>query len=134
MKNLLLLCGLCLAWNCAFAQTQSLREHELHQLLVQVAQRSNAGAPRVINEDLLDLGYRAQGSELVNRIGVRPRHAAQMRDNPAAVRAQLAASVCANPGFRRLLARGAGLRYEFGEHPEGRPIAVERFRASDCGL
>lgn len=119
---------------CSLAQAQSLREHELQQLLQQVAQQSNAGTPRAINADLLDEGYRVEGTDLVNHISVQPRHAAMMRDNPLEVRSQLAASVCANEGFRKLLARGAGLRYEFTEYQSERPIANERFAAGDCQL
>lgn len=120
--------------SCSVAEAQSLREEELHQLLRDVARQSSAGTPRAINEDLLDRGYRAEGNVLINAIGVQPAHAAQMRDNPDAVREQLTESVCANQGLRQLLARGAVLRFEFGEHPGGRAIASERFVATDCGL
>ncbi|MCY1550909.1 putative quorum-sensing-regulated virulence factor [compost metagenome] len=75
-----------------------------------------------------------EGNELVNHLSVREAHAAQMRSNPDAVRAQLGASVCRNTGYRQLLARGAGLRYEFSEYKTNRPVSSERFTARDCGL
>ncbi|HCL16633.1 MAG TPA: hypothetical protein DIC61_15870, partial [Pseudomonas sp.] len=42
------------------------------------------------NEDILDQGYTVENNQLVNHLSVQPRHAAQMRDNPADVRSQLA--------------------------------------------
>ena len=65
---------------------------------------------------------------------MREAHAAQMRGNPDTVRAQLAASVCRNPGYRNLLAQGAQLRYQFSEYRNNRPVTVEVFDKSDCGL
>ena len=73
-------------------------------------------------------------ARLINHIAVRPAHAAQMRGNPDAVRQQLAASVCANPGYRQLLQRGAELVYDFSEYQSERPVTRERFVAADCGL
>ncbi|WP_375737635.1 quorum-sensing-regulated virulence factor family protein [Pseudomonas boanensis] len=116
------------------AQASSLKDFELTKMLEKVAKESSAGTPRAINEDILDQGYSVDGKELVNHLSVRPSHAAQMRANPDSVRAQLGASVCRNTGYRQLLARGAGLRYEFNEYKTNRPIATERFKASDCGL
>ena len=55
-----------------------------------------------------------------------------MRGNPDAVRSQLGSSVCANPGFRQLLERGAVLRYEFSELHSNLPITRERFSIDDC--
>ena len=57
-----------------------------------------------------------------------------MRGNPDTVRAQLSNSVCSNPGFRKLLASGAVLRYEFSEIQSNRPITTERFGKADCRL
>ncbi|AOE87079.1 quorum-sensing-regulated virulence factor family protein [Pseudomonas sp. TCU-HL1] len=116
------------------AQAASLKDYELTKMLEQVAKESSAGTPRAINEDILDQGYTVEGNELVNHLSVRETHAAQMRANPDAVRAQLGASVCRNTGYRQLLARGAGLRYEFGEYKTNRPVSSERFIAQDCGL
>jgi len=116
-----------------FAQAASLNDFELSKTLERVARESSVGTPRAINEDILDQGYSVKGNELVNHLSVRPDHAAQMRGNPDSVRAQLANSVCRNPGYRQLLARGAVLRYEFSEYKTNRPIVSERFSNSDCG-
>ncbi|HAW41056.1 MAG TPA: hypothetical protein DCX83_17750, partial [Pseudomonas sp.] len=72
------------------AHAASLQEQQLSQLLDQVARESNVGTPRAINEDILDQGYTVENNQLVNHLSVQPRHAAQMRDNPADVRSQLA--------------------------------------------
>lgn len=116
------------------AHAASLQEHELTRLLERVAKESSVGAPRAINEDILDQGYTVEGNELVNHLSVRPAHAEQMRANPATVRNQLAASVCTNPGYRNLLTQGAVLRYQFSEYKSNRPVAVARFVKTDCGL
>jgi hypothetical protein len=117
-----------------FAQAASLKDYELSQMLEKVARESSVGTPRAINEDILDQGYSVNGKELVNHLSVRAEHAGQMRGNPDVVRAQLANSVCRNQGYRQLLARGAALRYEFSEYKSNRPVTVERFTKSDCGL
>ena len=117
-----------------FAQAASLKDYELSQMLEKVARESSVGTPRAINEDILDQGYSVNGKELVNHLSVRAEHAGQMRGNPDVVRAQLANSVCSNQGYRQLLARGAALRYEFSEYKSNRPVTVERFTKSDCGL
>ncbi|WP_137820453.1 quorum-sensing-regulated virulence factor family protein [Pseudomonas sp. 2FG] len=116
------------------AQAASLKDYELIKMLDQVAKESSLGTPRAINEDILDQGYTVDGNELVNHLSVREGHAAQMRGNPDAVRAQLANSVCRNTGYRQLLARGAVLRYQFSEYKSNRPITTERFSKADCGL
>ncbi|MHA6494353.1 quorum-sensing-regulated virulence factor family protein [Pseudomonas borbori] len=115
------------------AQADSLKNFELNKALEQVARESSVGTPRAINEDILDQGYTVEGNELINHLSVRPAHAAQMRGNPDTVRAQLASSVCSNPGYRQLLARGAVLRYEFSEYQTNRPVTTERIARSDCG-
>lgn len=114
------------------AHAASLKEQELSQLLRQVAQQSSVGTPRAINADILDQGYTVEGAQLINHLSVRPAHAEQMRANPDMVRAQLASSVCSNPGYRQLLVKGAVLRYEFSEFKTNRPVATERFSAADC--
>jgi hypothetical protein len=116
----------------AAAQGASLKETELSNLLQTVARESSVGTPRAINEDILDQGYSAEGDELINHLSVRPAHAAQMRANPDAVRNQLTASVCGNPGFRRLLDRGARLRYQFTEYQTNEPIGNASFSKADC--
>ncbi|MDP3817352.1 quorum-sensing-regulated virulence factor family protein [Pseudomonas sp.] len=117
-----------------FAHAASLKDFELSKMLEKVAQESSVGTPRAINEDILDQGYTVDGNELVNHLSVRAEHAGQMRGNPDTVRAQLANSVCRNPGYRQLLAHGAALRYEFSEYKSNRPVTTERFTKSDCGL
>lgn len=122
---------LCLA--LPFSHIAAAQEQQtLTQLLEKVAHESSVGTPRAINEDLLDEGYTVDGNELVNHLSVRPRHAAQMRDNPQQVRSQLASSVCNNDGLRQLMAQGAVLRFEFNEYQSKKPITRERYRASDC--
>ena len=114
------------------SQAASLKTHELEQLLAQVARASSQGTPRAINEDILDQGFQAEGRTLINYLSVRAEHARQMQANPDAVRRQLQASVCANPGFVRLLHQGAQLRYEFSEYRSNRPVIREQFNAADC--
>ncbi|TXH94270.1 MAG: hypothetical protein E6Q72_06240 [Pseudomonas sp.] len=116
------------------AQAASLQEHELNRLLEQVARQSSIGTPRAINEDILDQGYSVEGKELINHLSVRQSHAEQIRNHPQSMREQLAASVCRNPGYRQLLARGAVLRYQFSEYKSNRPVAIERFTEADCDL
>lgn len=115
------------------AQANSLQAFELGQQLAEVARQSSVGTPRAINEDILDRGYTVDGTRLINHLSVRPSHAAQMRGNPDAVRQQLRASVCANPGYRQLLGKGAELVYDFSEYRSNRPVTTERFVATDCG-
>ena len=114
------------------AHAASLQEHELSQQLEQIARQSSQDTPRAINEDILDQGYTVEGRELINHLSVRAEHAANMRANPDLVRAQLASSVCRNAGFRRLLANGATLRYEFSEYRSNLPVTRERFSETDC--
>ncbi len=128
-RSLVFCLALCLPL-CSAAEGP--RDAALSQLLEQVARASSQGTPRAINADILDRGYSAEGHELINHLSVRSEHAAQMREHPQTVRAQLTQSVCANPGFRRLLARGAVLRYQFSEYPSNRPITTERFNEADC--
>jgi len=116
------------------AQAASLKEMELTRTLEQVARQSSEGTPRAINEDILDQGYTVEGHTLINHLSVREAHAAKMRGNPDTVRAQLAASVCRNPGYRNLLAKGAQLRYQFSEYRSNRPVTVEVFDKGDCGI
>jgi hypothetical protein len=115
------------------AHAASLKENELGAMLNRVAKESSVGTPRAINENLLDRGYTVDGTQLVNHISVLPAHAEQMRANKGSMREQLASSVCNNAGFRQLLNRGAGLRYEFSEYKTNSAIATERFTKSDCG-
>lgn len=116
------------------AQAATLKDFELSKALEKVARESSVGTPRAINADILDQGYTVDGSELINHLSVRSEHAAKMRGNPDVVRAQLANSVCRNAGYRKLLTRGAVLRYEFSEYKSNRPVTTERFSKADCAL
>jgi len=131
---MLRLIALTLCLGLPAAQATSLKDFELSKMLTKVASESSVGTPRAINEDILDQGYTAEGNELINHLSVRASHAAQMRANPGTVRNQLKSSVCGNRGYRQLLAKGAVLRYEFSEYKTNRPVASQRFTASDCGL
>lgn len=113
-------------------QAASLKDLELSKMLNQVAQESSVGTPRAINEDILDQGYTVDGKELVNHLSVQASHAVKMRANPEAVYYQLGASVCRNASYRKLMAKGAVLRYEFTEYKTNRPVATERFKEADC--
>jgi len=114
------------------AQAASLQEFELGKMLEKVAAESNVGTPREINENILDQGYTVEGKELINHLSVQSGHAEQMRANPKAVYLQLGASVCHNPNYRKLMAKGAIMRYEFTENRTNRPVASARFQESDC--
>ncbi|MBS7689842.1 quorum-sensing-regulated virulence factor family protein [Pseudomonas lalucatii] len=131
LRTTALTLALCLPF---YAQAASLKDHELTRMLEQVARQSSQGSPRAINADILDRGYTVEGNELINHLSVRAGHAAQMRGNPDTVRAQLADSVCGNAGYRRLLAQGAVLRYQFSEYRSNRPVTSERFAKADCNL
>jgi hypothetical protein len=115
-------------------QAASLQDFELNKQLEAVAKQSSVGTPRAINADILDQGYTVEGNQLINHLSVRASHATEMRGNPDAVRQQLRASVCQNPGYRQLLSQGAVLTYSFSEHKNNRPVTTERFQAADCGL
>lgn len=115
-------------------QAASLQDFELNKQLEAVAKQSSVGTPRAINADILDQGYTVEGNQLINHLSVRTSHATEMRGNPDAVRQQLRASVCQNPGYRQLLSQGAVLTYSFSEHKSNRPVTTESFQATDCGL
>ena len=114
------------------AQAASLQDFELNKTLQKVADESNVGIPREVNENILDQGYTVEGKELINHLSVQADHAAKMRENPKAVYLQLGASVCRNPNYRKLMVRGAIMRYEFTENRTNRPVASARFQESDC--
>ncbi|MCK9799747.1 quorum-sensing-regulated virulence factor family protein [Pseudomonas sp. MAFF 302030] len=114
------------------AQAASLQDFELGKMLEKVAAESNVGTPREINENILDQGYTVEGKELINHLSVQAEHAEKMRANPKAVYLQLGASVCRNPNYRKLMAKGAIMRYEFTENRTNRPVASASFKESDC--
>ncbi|MCX7080941.1 MAG: quorum-sensing-regulated virulence factor family protein [Pseudomonas sp.] len=114
------------------AQAASLKDLELSKMLQKVATESSVGTPRAINEDILDQGYTVEGKELINHLSVQASHAEKMRANPQAVYFQLGATVCRNESYRKLMAKGAIMRYEFTEYKTNRPVTTERFKESDC--
>jgi hypothetical protein len=118
--------------HAGLTQAASLKDYELTRSLEKIAKQSSEGTPRAMNDDITDQGFSVEGHELINHLSVRDSHATQMRANPELVRRQLSSSVCANQGFRNLMARGAVLRYEFSEYQSNRPVATERFRDADC--
>lgn len=113
-------------------QAASLQDFELNKTLQKVAEESNVGTPREINDNILDQGYTVEGKELIDHLSVQAEHAEKMRANPKAVYLQLGASVCRNPNYRKLMAKGAVMRYEFTENKTNRPVASARFQESDC--
>lgn len=113
-------------------QAASLQDFQLNKMLLKVAAESNAGLPREVNEYILDRGYTVEGNELIDNLSVQAGYAEQMRANPQAVYLQLGASVCRNPNYRKLMAKGAIMRYEFTENKTNRPVASAKFQESDC--
>lgn len=114
------------------AQAASLSEQNLNRELRNVAAQSSVGTPRAINEDILDQGYTAEGNVLINHLSVQSSHANKMRADPKAVYFQLGASVCRNEGFRKLMKKGAVMRYDFTEVKTNRPVGSASFQESDC--
>jgi RNA:NAD 2'-phosphotransferase (TPT1/KptA family) len=115
------------------AHAASLKEVELSKNLQKIAQESSVGTPRAINEDILDQGFTVEGNQLINHLSVRESQAQEMRRDPKTVYLQLGASVCRNKGFRRLMAQGAVMRYDFTEYKTNRAIATQSYTAADCG-
>ena len=113
-------------------QAASLKELELSKMLQSVAAQSSVGTPRAINEDILDQGYTAEGNVLINHLSVQSSHANKMRADPKAVYFQLGASVCNNPSFRKLMAKGAVMRYDFTEVKTNRSVGSASYQESDC--
>ncbi|MNQ49587.1 PA3611 family quorum-sensing-regulated virulence factor [Pseudomonas sp. Irchel s3b6] len=114
------------------AQAASKQDYDLNKMLQKVAQESNVGLPREVSDNILDQGYTVEGKELIDHLSVQAGYADQMRANPKAVYLQLGASVCRNPNYRKLMAKGAIMRYEFTENKTNRPVASARFQESDC--
>jgi len=124
--------ALLLALPFSAAQAASLKDFELNKMLKDVAEESNVGLPRELDEHILDVGYTVEGSELIDHLSVQADYAPSMRDNAKAVYLQLGASVCRNANYRKLMAKGAVMRYEFTENKTNRPVASARFVESDC--
>ena len=114
------------------AQAASLKEQNLNKELRNIAEQSSVGTPRAINEDILDQGYTVEGVTLINHLSVQASHAEKMRADPKAVYFQLGASVCNNPSYRKLMAKGAIMRYDFSEDKTNKAIGSASYQESDC--
>lgn len=114
------------------AHAASLLEAQMNKLQ-SVAAESNKDLPREIDEKTLEVAYTVEGMQLIDHLSVLPDRAEQMRANPKAVYFQLGRSVCTNPGYRELMAKGAVMRYEITENKTNRPVASVKFAESDCG-
>lgn len=114
------------------AQAASLSEQNLNRELRNVAAQSSVGTPRAISEDILDQGFTVEGTTLINHLSVQASHAQKMRADPKAVYFQLGASVCNNPAFRKLMAKGAVMRYDFTEVKTNKAIGSASYQ--DSGL
>jgi hypothetical protein len=114
------------------AQAASLAEFNLNKNLQQVAEKSNEGKPRAINADLLDKGFTVDGTVLINNLEASPTLAAQMRSAPEAAVPQLGRSVCSNPNFRKLMAKGATMRFAITEYKTGKSVLVQDIGADNC--
>ncbi|ALE87105.1 MULTISPECIES: PA3611 family quorum-sensing-regulated virulence factor [Pseudomonas] len=114
------------------AQAASLAEFNLNKTLQQVAEKSNEGKPRAINADLLDKGFTVDGTVLINNLEASPTLAAQMRSAPEAAVPQLGRSVCSNPNFRKLMAKGAIMRFDIREYKTNKPVMVQDIGADNC--
>lgn len=114
------------------AQAASKQDYDLNTLLQKVAKESSVGAPRAINEDILDQGYTVEGKALVNHLSVRQSHAERMQANPEQVRSQLGDSVCRNNGFRNLMSKGAVMVYRFTVYKTNQPVMDQAFDNASC--
>ncbi|KAA0695823.1 hypothetical protein DT594_00130 [Halopseudomonas laoshanensis] len=129
MRWLSLLVVLCIALP---SHAVSLRESRLQDTLKQVAEQSSEGAPRTINDNIVDEGYSSEGTELINHLSVNQGYAEQLQRDPLVVRTQLQASVCADQRFRRLMDMGATLTYHFSVTGSSRPVLTQSFVAEHC--
>ncbi|MBN2992301.1 hypothetical protein JWR97_14150 [Pseudomonas cedrina subsp. fulgida] len=114
------------------AQAASLLEAQMNRKLQSVAAESNKDLPREIDEKTLEVAYTVEGMQLIDHLSVLSDRAEQMRANPKAVYFQLGRSVCTNPGYRELMAKGAVMRYEITENKTNRPVASVKFVEADC--
>jgi len=114
------------------SQAASLRDIRLEETLKQVAEESSEGTPRTINDNITDMGFEAQGDELINRLSVEAAYAERMQEDPLLIRTQLQASVCTDLRFRRLLDMGATLTYHFMIKDSDQPVLTQSFIAEHC--
>ena len=114
------------------AHAASLRDIQLEDTLKKVAAESSEGTPRAMNEHITDMGFEAQGDELINRLSVSVAYAERMQEDPLLIRTQLQASVCTDLRFRRLLDMGATLTYHFSIKDSNQPVLTQSFIAEHC--
>ena len=114
------------------AQAASLAEFNLNKDLLKVAKVSNEGKPRAISSDLLDKGFSVDGTVLINHLEASPTLSAQMRSAPEAAVPQLGRSVCSNPNFRKLMAKGATMRFDIREYKTNTSVLTQDIGADNC--
>ena len=114
------------------AQAASLAEFNLNKDLLKVAKVSNEGKPRAISPDLLDKGFSVDGTVLINHLEASPTLSAQMRSAPEAAIPQLGRSVCSNPNFRKLMAKGAIMRFDIREYKTNTSVLTQDIGADNC--
>lgn len=114
------------------AQAASLAEFNLNKDLLKVAKVSNEGKPRAISPDLLDKGFSVEGTALINHLEASPTLSAQMRSAPEAAVPQLGRSVCSNPNFRILMAKGATMRFDIREYKTNTSVLTQDIGADNC--
>lgn len=114
------------------AHAASLLEAQMNRKLQSVATESNKDLPREIDDKTLEVAYTVEGMQLIDHLSVQPDRAEQMRANQKAVYFQLGQSVCLNPGYRELMAKGAVMRYDITENKTNRPVVSVKFVEADC--
>ncbi len=114
------------------AQAASLADFNLNKSLQATAEASNVGTPRAINPDLLDKGFIVEGTVLINNLEASPNMAAQLRSSPELAVPQLGRSVCSSSNFRKLMARGATMRFNILEYGTNKPVLIQDIRAENC--
>ena len=117
MRWLPLVLAACLA---APLQAASLRDIRLNDTLKQVAEQSNENTPRDISAQITDLGFSAEGDELINRLAVDADYAELMQ------------SLFDFDRMRDWIRQGHGLRFDAMHAvtgPYARRILVEQLGA-----
>ncbi|MEJ6655804.1 MAG: PA3611 family quorum-sensing-regulated virulence factor, partial [Pseudomonas sp.] len=129
MRYLIILTALLIAMP---SQAVSLRDTRLQETLRNVAEQSSKDTPRQVNANIIDEGFSAKGTELINHLTVDSEYATRMQGDPLVVRSQLQSSVCSDQRFRRLLDMGATLTYHFVLADSSQPVLTQSFVAEHC--
>ena len=129
MRYLIILTALLIAMP---SQAVSLRDTRLQETLRNVAEQSSKDTPRQVNANIIDEGFSAKGTELINHLTVDNEYATRMQGDPLVVRSQLQSSVCSDQRFRRLLDMGATLTYHFVLADSSQPVLTQSFVAEHC--